>query len=197
MASGGTKGGARRARIDRARRVRRYSLVGGAGAVLAAAVLVFALAPAPTPGATPCTSDRAGQGACAFTAQLANRQATFDTAAVSGPMLIEFMGSHCTTCQAQMPGLTQVVDTYRPQGLTVVSLDVGGVLGTEDPADAVAFMASNGADWDIALDNDAIAIDYGVVTLPTIFLVDSTGTVAFRTGYISADDLSAQVEALL
>jgi thiol-disulfide isomerase/thioredoxin len=199
-AESGDKVSGRVARYERSRTLRRV----GAAAVVVSLIAVFAVAtwlvppaPAVPPGTADCTSDRAGQNACDFTVSLVNRPATFSLAGGQGPFLVEFMGSHCSTCQAQMESLTKVVSKYRAQGLTAVSLDVGGVLGTEDPQDAVAFMADNGGDWDIALDNDAIAIDYGVITLPTIFLIDESGKVAFRTGYISQADLSAQVEALL
>jgi thiol-disulfide isomerase/thioredoxin len=174
--------------------------VGALGAVAVVALLVLASTPRSVvpPGGTPdCTSDRAGQDACAFSVALVNRPAALDLASAPRPLLVEFMGSHCTTCQAQMPALREVASTYRAQGLAMVSLDVGGVLGTEDPQDAVAFMSANGGDWDVALDNDAIAIEYGVVTLPTIFLIDGAGKIAYRTGFISAAKLSEQVELLL
>jgi thiol-disulfide isomerase/thioredoxin len=168
--------------------------------VVVAAILVVALAPSsvvpPGDGPSQCTSDRAGQPACDFSVSLVNRAASFDLAAVSGPTLIKFMGSFCTSCEAEMPHLNEISSTYRPQGLTMISLDVGGVLGTEDAQDLVNFMTRNGGDWDYALDNDAIAIDYGVVSLPTIFLVDGDGTITYRTGFISAQKLSEQIEPL-
>lgn len=189
------------ARLDRERAVRKWGPVGVLVAVAAVGALVLATAGLPAgvvpAGTADCTSDSPGQDACPFVVPLINRQASFDLAGSSGPMLIEFMGSHCTTCERQMDDLTQVASTYRPQGLDMVSLDVGGVLGTENPQDAIDFMARNGGDWDIALDNDAIAIDYGVVTLPTIFLVDSGGKIVYRTGFISAAKLSEQIEPLL
>lgn len=196
---GGKKVPSRVAAMEKARRVRMASVLGAVAAVAVVAVLVVAIAPAPMvpAGTADCTSKAAGQDACPFTVSFVNRPATFDLAGITGPLLIDFMGSHCTTCEAEMPHLNEVAGTYRPRGLTMVSLDVGGALGTEDPQDAVDFMARNGGEWDIALDNDAIAIDYGVVTLPTLFLVDSTGKIVYRTGFISAEKLSEQIEPLL
>ncbi|HEX9709274.1 MAG TPA: TlpA disulfide reductase family protein [Candidatus Thermoplasmatota archaeon] len=199
-ARGGGKVSGRVAAYERRRRLRQVGLLGGAAAVTMAALVVVASAPTsvvPAGGPPECTSDRAGQPACGFAVPLVNRAGTFDLSGAGGPTLIEFMGSHCTSCEAQMPTLNEVSSAYRAQGLTMVSLDVGGVLGTEDPQDAIDFMARNGGDWDIALDNEAIAIEYGVVSLPTIFLVDAGGTIVYRTGFTSTAKLSEQIEPLL
>lgn len=114
------------------------------------------------------------------------------------PVLIDFMGSNCATCAAGMPDLRTVHSTYATEGLVMLSLDVGvdvvGSLGSEDPQEARAFMMNHGGTWAIALDNSNIGLGYGVITVPTLYVIDPDGRVAFRNaGPTSAADLSAVI----
>lgn len=113
------------------------------------------------------------------------------SAQVGHPVLLDFMGSNCPTCVAEMPELRTIYATYSTRGLTIVSIDVGGSLGTEDPSVARTFMSTNGGSWTIALDNSNVGLRYGVVSLPTLYILDPGGVVAYRNaGTTSAGTLS-------
>ncbi len=120
---------------------------------------------------------------------------TFQLSAQRGhPVLLDFMGSNCVTCAAEMPDLRSVYSTYLSQGLIMISIDIGGSLGTKDPTEARNFMSAYGGTWPIALDNSNIGLTYGVITLPTLYVIDLDGRVAFRNaGPTSAADLSGAI----
>jgi len=118
--------------------------------------------------------------------------ATFRLSAQLGrPVLLDFMGSNCPTCVAEMPELRSVYSTFSARGLAMISIDVGGYLGTEDPSVARNFMSTNGGSWPIALDQSNVGVRYGVVSLPTLYIIDPNGLVAYRNaGTTSAATLS-------
>lgn len=120
---------------------------------------------------------------------------TFQLLAQTGhPVLLDFMGSNCPSCVAEMPDLRLIYATYSSRGLAMISIDIGGYLGTEDSAIAREFMTTNGGSWPIALDNANLAIRYGVPGLPTLYIIDPNGIVAYRnSGHSSATDLGAVI----
>jgi len=113
-------------------------------------------------------------------------------------VLIDFMGSRCPTCVQQMQFLPAVYGAYSNRGLMMISIDVGGSLGTEDPQVARNFLATYGGSWPIALDDSGIGLAYQVSVLPTLYLIRGDGTIAFRhAGVVTDADLAAQIEPLL
>lgn len=113
-------------------------------------------------------------------------------------VLIDFMGSRCSTCVQQMQFLPALYRDYAPRGLAMISIDVGGSLGTEDPGVARDFMAAYGGTWPVALDNSGIGLLYRVSTLPTLYLIQADGTIAFRHAGVMTDaDLAARIKPLL
>jgi peroxiredoxin len=113
-------------------------------------------------------------------------------------VVLDFMGSNCPTCVVEMPHLVQIYSQYSGQGLVMISIDIGGSLGTEDPNAARTFLATNGGTWPIALDNAGLALRYQVTSLPTIYVVDSDGIVSYRNpGVTAASDLANAIEPLL
>ncbi len=107
------------------------------------------------------------------------------------PVLLDFMGSNCPTCVAEMPELRTIYSTYASRGLVMISIDVGGYLGTEDPNVARKFMTTNGGSWPIGLDTAGLGLRFGVVSLPTLYIIDPAGVVAYRNaGTTSSTTLS-------
>lgn len=114
------------------------------------------------------------------------------------PVLLDFMGSRCPTCVQEMPELVQTYQTYNPRGLVMISIDIGGSLGTEDPQVARAFLATYGGSWPIALDNQGLGLTYQARALPTVYVVDPDGRIALaHPGVIVASDLAQAIEPLL
>lgn len=163
----------------------------GVGVIGVAIVLVAALVLLPTGPVIPAGAPRVGERASDFIVVDIDGR-TFQLSGRSGaPILIDFMGSRCSTCVAEMPELRSVFSDFSARGLVMISIDVGGSLGTEDPSVARSFMATHGGSWPIALDNSEIGLRYGVVTLPTLYIIDPSGLVAYRhAGTASAATLS-------
>lgn len=114
------------------------------------------------------------------------------------PVLLDFMGSNCPSCVVEMPHLVETYSRYATQGLVMISIDIGGSLGTEDPNAARSFLATNGGTWTIALDNAGLALRFQVTSLPTIYVVDADGVVAYRNpGITATTDLSSVIGPLL
>lgn len=179
-------------------RARRMRLLAAAATVIMVAGIAtaFVLTQGPPHPSLAC-GPNPGSPACDFALALATSNATFTLSSQPGPVLLDFMGSRCTTCEQEMPHLTNVAHNYAGRGLKMVSLDVGGSLGTEDPQVLRNFMSQYGGTWDAGLDNSDTAVHYTVVSLPTIFLVGKDGKVAFRHNYVTADTLGAEIQTLL
>ena len=171
-------------------------------ALVAAAAL---LARPPDPG----TGIEVGQFAPEFTILDVNGTAWTVSAHRGQVVLLDFMGARCQTCEVEMgEGSMQSVQAqYASRGFTIISIDVGGVLGTKDPMEAWRFVAGLNPDgsrrwgagtWPVALDNQSLATTFGVVPLPQKFLLDGTGKIAWKqTGLVTQSVLQAQVAALL
>lgn len=63
------------------------------------------------------------------------------------PVWINFWGSWCPPCRAEMPDLVRAYDTLAPQGVVMLAISL-----REDPADAVAYAELNGATFPILVD---------------------------------------------
>lgn len=164
----------------------------GVGAISVSIVLVAVLLGFASGPPLPLGAPRVGENAPDFVVVDIDGRTFQLSTRLGAPVLIDFMGSRCSTCIAEMPELRSIHSEFSARGLVMISVDVGGSLGTEDPNVARSFMATHGGSWPVALDNTGIGVRYGVVTLPTLYVIDPTGIVAYvNRGPTSAADLSA------
>jgi thiol-disulfide isomerase/thioredoxin len=106
-------------------------------------------------------------------------------------VLIEFWGTWCGPCIAQLPEIQRLHDTYTGRGLVVI-----GVHSTRNSEKAVDFAKSNSLNWSIALDDDDQSkTAYGVQSWPTCYLIDHRGVL--RMADIFDGDREAAIQALL
>lgn len=63
------------------------------------------------------------------------------------PVWINFWGSWCPPCRAEMPDLVHAYNTLAPQGVVMLAISM-----REDPADAVAYAELNGATFPVLVD---------------------------------------------
>ena len=85
--------------------------------------------------------------------------------------MLRFWADWCKFCEPEM----KLIDTVRQRhaGLEILAVNAG-----QDKATVDAFMKKLGVGYPAALDEDSkIAKSYGVVGLPTTFLIDSKGIV--------------------
>jgi peroxiredoxin len=166
----------------------------GVGLIVAAFVVIAVLLSLPLGPGFPQGAPTVGHVAPDFVIVDINGVTFRLSAQIGHPVLLDFMGSNCPTCVAEMPELRSVYSTYSARGLAMISIDVGGSLGTQDPNVARTFMTTNGGSWPIALDNSNVGLRYGVVSLPTLYIIDPAGNVAFRNaGTTSASTMGAVI----
>jgi len=111
------------------------------------------------------------------------------------PVLIFFWASWASPVKAELPELTKVYNKYHDRGFEIVGIDLDNERGEVD-----AFLKQNPLAWPQIFEaggmESRLAIDYGIISLPTMFLVDADGKVVNRN-LRSATELERQVEKLL
>lgn len=109
-------------------------------------------------------------------------------------VLLDFWATWCGPCQQTTPVLTRLAHRYASRGLIVV-----GVNTDEQGPEAVpAFSRRFGLDYPVVYDDGSVSAQYGIRGLPTLLLVDRTGTIrAQRVGAESEAALAREIERLL
>jgi|GEM_PF-5260538 len=185
----------------------------GTVAVLLSVILAFILLnPRVVGPQDPSVGIETGQFAPAFTLRDVNGTDWNLSLHRGQVVLLDFMGARCSTCGIEMGagGLQSLYRTYSSRGFTILSIDVGGVLGTTDPMEAWRFVRGLNLDgsrrweegpWPVALDNQGVDLSYGVEPLPMKYLLDASGKIVWKhLGYQGSGDtgaLEAQITVLL
>jgi len=109
-------------------------------------------------------------------------------------LVVHFWASWCAPCFREIDALESLFGEYRARGLAPVSVNVGETQGVV--ADA---LRNRTVSYPILLDADsATARLYGVVGLPTTFVLDRTGVTAVKVlGEIDRDGLRRVLSGLL
>ncbi|BDV41336.1 thioredoxin [Geotalea uraniireducens] len=91
-------------------------------------------------------------------------------------LVIDFFATWCPPCREAIPHLIALNRKYGKQGLQVLglSLDEGDEQGVKD------FVAGKRFNYPVALANEGIQTDYGLRSLPTVYVIDKKGIVAER-----------------
>lgn len=116
-------------------------------------------------------------------------------------VLVDWMGVRCAPCRQQMPFLVQAYNVYRDRGLAMISIDVNDVdsmLAAQNEEEARAFFSEFGATWSVVLERSGLATRYGIIGIPTIMVVDTSGVIVFkRAGVHTFDELKSVIEPKL
>jgi thiol-disulfide isomerase/thioredoxin len=109
---------------------------------------------------------------------------------------VDFWASWCTPCRKSFPWMNKMQEKYGKLGLIVVGVNVDSERKLAD-----AFLAETPASFPIAYDQEGkLASEYGLVGMPTSFLVDQNGQIAQRhVGFRAedADEIEAEIKKLL
>lgn len=101
-------------------------------------------------------------------------------------VLLLFWSSHCSTCAAQLSALDALDGTYQSAGLTTLAVSVD-----DEPARALAYAQEHRTHFPLLLDRSKqVGRAFGVVQLPTLVLIDRSGTVRYMNSDPSRDQSS-------
>lgn len=109
-----------------------------------------------------------------FELQTAAGESVAIPADLEGPAIVLFWATWCPYCKALMPHLQSMLDEYRP----ALDLPVYAITIRED-GDPAAYLASQGFDFVLLPDGDAVADEYGIRFTPSLWVVDGDGTVVY------------------
>jgi len=125
-----------------------------------------------------------------------------NTAAYRGKVLLVFYwATWCQPCKEDLPALRAMYQQYRSQGFEIVGvcLDIPPGTPQQQQAELTKYLNDNKVPWAQIYEPGGLesppAVQYGVISLPTMILVDKTGTVVSRNS--SVDELKAVLPQLL
>jgi thiol-disulfide isomerase/thioredoxin len=106
--------------------------------------------------------------------------------------LIDFWATWCPPCKEEIPMLNELLRAYGDQGLTILAIS------DERPGVVREFETQVDMDYPNLIDTGAVGEAYGVVGLPTAFLVDQDGRIVDTyVGPKSRPRLEQQIRDLL
>jgi peroxiredoxin len=109
-----------------------------------------------------------------------------------GPAVLVFFKSTCGTCDVAFPYINRLAESYPAGGWSLWSI-------AQDPAEAAgAYASKHGIATPVLPDADGYAVSkaYDPPATPTLYLIDSEGTVSAKSHGFSKSDLNALSSAL-
>ncbi|MDR2143927.1 MAG: TlpA family protein disulfide reductase [Treponema sp.] len=111
-------------------------------------------------------------------------------------LFLNLWATWCGPCRAEMPSMEKLYQRFKDKGLEILAVNI-----QEQKTDVEVFMRRNKLSFPVVLDEDGrIARQYGVMGIPTSYVLDRQGRVILRlVGSINWDDpqIFAAFEALL
>lgn len=110
-------------------------------------------------------------------------------------LLLIFWSTWAGPFKTELPELVKVYDKFHDKGLEVIGINLDNDRGLVD-----AFLKEQRVNWPQIFEGGGmesrLAIEYGIISVPTMFLVDADGKVVSRS-LRNAADLDRQLEKLL
>ncbi len=147
---------------------RNYAILGLVTALLV--IIIIGVSSIPPYGV------QVGQKAPDFSATDINNN-PFQLAAKGTPVLLEFMATSCGACASQAPILSQLYPDHKTH-VEFVSISIDPT--RDQPSVLSTYATAHNSPWTWIRDSSGVGQTYGVTRTPTIFLVDSNGTVRNR-----------------
>lgn len=111
------------------------------------------------------------------------------------PVWLNFWGSWCPPCRAEMPDIQTAYEQLHPQGLTLLAVSLG-----DKPSEAMNFAQLNGVTFTVLLDPDRSLTSptYPIYNFPTHIFIDKDGIVRkIVLSEMSADQAIAAAQSIL
>lgn len=88
-------------------------------------------------------------------------------------VLINFFATWCPPCREEIPDLIKLQEKYGSKSFTILGINIG-----ESQKKVSGFVGKMGINYPVLLDeNKSVAHDYGIVGIPTSFLVSADGEI--------------------
>lgn len=107
-------------------------------------------------------------------------------------LVLDFFATWCRPCRESIPHLVALNDRYGKQGLQIL-----GMSADEGEEKLVrAFIVEKRVTYPVALVSEDLLTEYGILTLPTIYVISKKGMVADKfMGY--SDETGKRMESLI
>ncbi|MCK4504260.1 MAG: TlpA family protein disulfide reductase [Candidatus Aegiribacteria sp.] len=96
-------------------------------------------------------------------------------------VVIDFWATWCGPCKVVMPEIQSLHEKYADQPVMIYGVNVW------ESGDAAAFMLENAYTYGLLLESDAVAEEYKVSGIPTLYVIDQEGNIAFAQVGSSSD----------
>src|SRR5882757_1234786 len=117
---------------------------------------------------------------------LDNKEYSLNTLLERGPVIASFFKSSCPVCQFTFPFLQRLYKRYGGDGVTFLGISQDDARATQN------FAKEYGATFPLLIDEEdgyAVSNGYGLTNVPTIFLIDTDGTVKVSSMGFDKKDL--------
>jgi peroxiredoxin len=88
-------------------------------------------------------------------------------------VVMDFWATSCVPCKLVMPDLQELHEDYDLQDVVVVGVSVN------DDGNPAGFMNQQGYTYRLLLNGEVISEQYGILAIPTIYIIDQEGRVAY------------------
>jgi thiol-disulfide isomerase/thioredoxin len=107
-------------------------------------------------------------------------------------LILDYFATWCAPCRSSIPHLNGLYRRYNKQGLEVL-----GMSADEDgDKDVREFIGEQKIIYPVALAGDEMITEYGIRSLPTVYIINKKGAVAEK--YLGFnDDMAASMETLI
>lgn len=109
-------------------------------------------------------------------------------------VLLDFWATWCPPCKEEIPHFVKMQGEWGSKGFQIL----GVALDKDGDKAVVPFAQKYGINYPLALDDGAIADQYGVRSIPTTLLIDKQGHVVKRyVGFVAPETFEKDISALL
>src|SRR5262249_9526887 len=110
-------------------------------------------------------------------------------------VLVVFWANWASPFKTELPELKKIAAKYRDRGLEVIGVNLDN-----ERAEVDAFLKENALSWPQIFEvgglEGRLAVEYGMHSVPTMFVADAQGKVVNRTMH-TASDVERQLEKIL